>query len=172
MNKHKEDIYRETFKFILWLVLILSVIFGGVHLLHEVSEGRLNYEDKNMTEAFFNKHSKTMDSIGLKYIKEMGPERRDIEIDIDLKVLNLTNLEPKELSIGFFCNTPNTDLSYLLIDNTNKVLKMNQNVVAKYGKEAVFNDLESCLESTIKEVNKLKRRNDNLGHEFKLPEGK
>ncbi len=170
-SDEKEATVKENliaiFKFLILVILILGIGSFLDYKFQKQAESNLNYEDKNMSELFFKKYGNTMDSIGLNYIKELGPKRSDIEININLKALNL---KPEQQHIGTYCDTPHTDMSYLLIDNENKILKMHEATVAQYGKEAIFKDFEYCLESTLAEVKKLKQKNDNLGQEFKLNE--
>lgn len=171
MNEENKIVFKNTFQFVGFLILIFITLFGGSYLVNKSAENKINYQDQKMSEAFFQKYGKIMDSMGLKYIKEIGPNRSDIEIIIDLSVLNLKNLKQNQQYIDSYCATPNTNMSYLLIDNENKVLRMSEEVVSKYGKEIVFQDFEACLESTIKQVNELKKRDQNLSEEFKLKEG-
>lgn len=172
MDKNEE--LTNSFKFFLKLMGGLIIIFSIIIYLFELNEKALfDFEDKNMTEAFFYKHQETLDKYGINYIKNYQIAARGYYADYELDTVNKMNL--KHVSIPqttkyseLYCPTGIS----ILMNNETKTLKFDSNDLKEFGKQKLFELTEKCLEGTIIGIEYYIAQEKRYNEEFKLKEEK
>lgn len=137
-------------------------------------EETFNFEDKAMTEMFFQRNQQIIDKYGIDYIKRDSAVSRGFSTEYKLSTKEKFNLK----KVGI----PNSDRYssyldclvpiYILMDNETKTLKFNSGDIRTFNKNDLFYLTEKCLKETVVGIEKYIAEEKRFTEEFKLKEEK
>lgn len=162
MNEKKE----ETLKVRHFVFIIIFI--GAICFIINYFATKNDFEDKDMTKAFFKTNEKGLEKIKrINIVKDLGM----INIEINSKFKDLES----EINDSYFLKKyiSNTCQDYLDFKIENNSLIMDIDNVKQYGKEKVYLDINECFDFIVNIVDlaekEKSRQNNNINETFKEP---
>lgn len=157
---------KLTFKDFLKAILVVILLFCFVWILiiEIPKKMRFNYNDQDMTKAFFDRNQNILNKYGIKYIEANQSLNHVTKFDIDYKIAGFKNPNFTINAADINCLINDN----VLINNVTKELKFNEHDISFSGKQKVFDKAENCVYEISKTIDIFLKQESNLTEKFEI----
>lgn len=157
--------FKDFFKMILVLVILFSCIWTIIVTSQSIIfKKRFNFQDPDMTKAFFDRNQSTLDKYGIKYIEANQSLNHVTKFDIDYKIAGFKNPSFTINAADINCLINDN----VLINNVTKELNFNEHDISFSGKQKVFDKAENCVYEISKTIDTFLKQESNLTEKFEI----